>query len=111
MSFELALKRIQYGHRKGSQSHREGSVVKFRSCPLNSIVRAGRRAETSPCWICTLTQNRWGSLGSGRPVWIVNITVQCQLKLNMKSIVSHTRNRSIDWWRFSCLQSDDVEWY
>ena len=44
-------------HTTGPAAER-GSVAKSRSCPWNSVVAAGRRAETSPCRITVARLHR-----------------------------------------------------
>jgi len=59
----------------------EKAVTKSRSCPWNSVIAAGRRAETSPCRITVARLHRIGEV-----VWVAACVDcehhQCQLELD-----------------------------
>jgi len=57
------------------------AIAKSCSCPWNSVVAAGRRAETSPCRITVARRHRIGEV-----VWeaacVDCVHHQCQLKFD-----------------------------
>ena len=64
LDYKLSASRTAAGRlfRTAGLATKKAFVAKFRSCLWNSVVAAGRRAETSPCWITVAHLHRIGEV-------------------------------------------------